>query len=408
MPDVTLVPVDPADREAMTAWVHAVTVAFQAPRPTDDEVTLRQERFAGQRLWAARDGDAVVGTFRSFDTHLDVPGGRVAANALSSVTVLPTHRRRGLLTRWMHDEISRARDAAAPVSILIASEAPIYGRFGFGVAATSCPWTLDTRDARFRRPAGGTVAIVSPETFAEHAPAVYEAARRRQPGAIDRRPTWWEHLAQLRPGPGEPDRHRVLTLHRAPDGTVDGALAYRVHEHWDDRVSRNRLEIADLVTASDAAYADLWRYCAEVDFVSTVTAPDRSPDEPLPWLLHDPRAARTGPVSDFLWARLHDVPAALTARRYPVAGRLVLEVADDATSRWLLEVADDGTAACTPTGADADLRLGVDSLASLWLGGVSPASLHRAGRLDAASDRALARAGALFSWPDPAWCGTWF
>lgn len=408
-----LTDVDPRDTDALRAWATAATTVFLGPRPTDDEIELRKERFAGHRLTAVKDGDATVATFRSFDSHVDVPGGRVSANAVSSVTVLPTHRRRGLLTRWMTDELARAATAGRVASILVASEAPIYGRFGYGAAATACTWTLDARSATFRRPWRGAVRIVDPATWAAAAPAVYERARRRQPGAIDRSDLWWATTSQLRPTGGEPDRHRVLALHVGDDGTVDGTLAYKVVSDWDDRVSRSRLEVADLVAATDDAYADLWRYCSEVDFVTEVRADDRSPSEPLPWLLADPRAARSGPVSDFLWVRLHDVPAALTARRYPAPGRLVLDVTDPlpcapaTAGRWLLETADDGTAACTPTTAEPDLRLGVAELASLWLGGTSAGVLSRAGRLDA-GPAAVARATALLGWPEPAWCGTWF
>jgi predicted acetyltransferase len=408
-----LTDVDPQDTDALRAWATAATTVFLAPRPTDDEIEARKARLAGHRLTAVKDGDATVATFRSFDSHVDVPGGRVPANAVSSVTVLPTHRRRGLLTRWMTDEMARAARTGSVASILVASEAPIYGRFGYGAASTACSWTLDARSARFRRPWRGAVRIVDPATWAAAAPAVYERARRRQPGAVDRSDVWWETTSQLRSTGGEPDRHRVLALHVADDGTVDGTLAYKVVSDWDDRVSRSRLEVADLVAATDDAYADLWRYCSEIDFVTEVRAGDRSPSEPLPWLLADPRAARSGPVADFLWVRLHDVPAALTARRYPVPGRLVLDVTDPlpgasgTAGRWLLEAAEDGTAECTPTTAEPDLRLGVAELASLWLGGASAGVLSRAGRLDGGPD-AVARATALLGWPEPAWCGTWF
>jgi predicted acetyltransferase len=413
---LTLAPLDPADTDALRDWAATASTVFLKPRPTGPEVEARKDRFAGQRLTAGRDGAATVATFRSFDTSLSVPGGSVPANALSSVTVLPTHRRRGLLTRWMTGELRRATQDGATASVLIASEAPIYGRFGFGTAATACTWTLDARAARFLPPRAGSIEIVSPEVFAACAPAVYERARCRQPGAIDRSGLWWQTLSQVRPPADGPDRHRVLVLHRDAAGTVDGALAYKVVGSSTERVSSSRLEVIDLVAADDAAAADLWRYCCEVDFVTEVRAEDRSPTEPLPWLLADPRAARSGPVNDFLWARLHDVPAALSARRYPVPGTVVLDVADPLADvgggrtcgRYRLEVAADGTACCTPTSHAADLHLAVDALAALWLGGAPAAVLHRAGRLQAADPGALARASALLSWPDPAWCGTWF
>jgi predicted acetyltransferase len=210
------------------------------------------------------------------------------------------------------------------------------------------------------------------------------------------------------------DKRRVLAVHLDSGGVADGALAYAVKDEYLDRTATATLTVEDLVTSTDAAYADLWRYAAEVDFVNTVVAPDRSPAEPLPLLLEDARAARDSAVSDFLWIRLHDVPAALTARRYAVPGTLVLDVADpldQVTGRYRLEVDDALSVTCVPTSEPADVALGVGDLGSLLMGGspgtTSVAALRRAGRLTA-SDEAAARATAMFSWSEPAWCGTWF
>src|SRR5579872_7365673 len=54
------------------------------------------------RTWGSFDGDTAVGTLRSFPTRVTVPGpSPLPANALTNVTVAPTHRRRGLLTRMI-------------------------------------------------------------------------------------------------------------------------------------------------------------------------------------------------------------------------------------------------------------------------------------------------------------------
>ena len=103
-------------------------------------------------------------------------------------------------------------------------------------------------------------------------------------------------------------------------------------------------------------------------------------------MLQDLRAARSGPVSDALQVRLHDVPGALVARAYAVPGRVVLAVTDplgqvDGTYR--LDVDDGLVATCERVDDDTepDLVLGVQGLASLWLGaGTAPGLAGRGGR----------------------------
>lgn len=108
-------------------------------------------------------------------------------------------------------------------------------------------------------------------------------------------------------------------------------------------------------------------------------------DEPLRWMLTNPRALRVTRSSDNLWLRLLDVGAALEARSYDAAGRLVIAVDEPVcpwnTGRWQLETDLDGARCRRAATADADLAMGVDVGASLYLGGVTPAVLADAGRI---------------------------
>ena len=66
--------------------------------PSEADLDILKPRYAEQNLTAAYDADRIVGTFRTWDVDLPVPGGTVKTDAVSSVGVLPTHRRRGVLT----------------------------------------------------------------------------------------------------------------------------------------------------------------------------------------------------------------------------------------------------------------------------------------------------------------------
>src|SRR5580704_12585663 len=101
------------------------------------------------RTWGAFDGATVVGTLRSFPTPLTVPGPLgVTSAALTNVTVAPTHRRRGLLTEMITKDLRASAALGEPVGILIASEYPIYGQFGYGAAIEGATYTVDAVTAR--------------------------------------------------------------------------------------------------------------------------------------------------------------------------------------------------------------------------------------------------------------------
>src|SRR5687768_12639657 len=106
------------------------------PAPASEEPRLARSFAATISEWdrvlGAYDGDRVVATFRSYGMELTVPGGFVRADAVTNVTVAPTHRRRGLLSTMMRDDLRAAAARGEPLAALVASEWPIYGRYGFG------------------------------------------------------------------------------------------------------------------------------------------------------------------------------------------------------------------------------------------------------------------------------------
>jgi len=373
------------------------------------------EYFAGDvdlaRTWGAVDDGRVVGTLRSFPTHLTVPGpAPVAAAALTNVTVAPTHRRRGLLTEMITADLRASAERGEPLGILIASEYPIYGRFGYGAAADMASYSIDTRSTRFRRPPVGHVELVDRATLRHEAPALYDRFHDRQPGSIDRSPRWWDRALHQVEVPGADAPKGYAALYRSPQGEPEGYVRYQAKQRWDDMRPNGLLTVDELLATTSDAYRALWQFCCQVDLVSCVEAGNRSVDEALPWLLEDARTVRQSGRFDFLWVRILDVGAALTARRYGAEGRIVIEVVDPlgpAAGRYALDVGPDG-ASCTPSEHSAELTVPVASLGSLFLGGVAAATLHGAGRIDEHRPGALERAGAVFrSGPTP-WCSTWF
>ena len=99
------------------------------------------------------------------------------------------------------------------------------------------------------------------------------------------------------------------------DGEPLGYARYRTREEDDNHAPAGVLGVQELMTATDSAYAGLWHYLFGVDLIGTIEARMRRVDEPLYWMLADPRRLVRTP-NDSLWVRVVDVPAALEARRY--------------------------------------------------------------------------------------------
>jgi predicted acetyltransferase len=409
--------VRPITEAEFTEWLRAVSTGFlRAPAPSEEEIEGRRRQFVPGRYLGAFDGGRCVATFKSFDQELTAVGGAsVRADAITGVTVTATHRRRGLLSRMMARDLAAAKERGDVVATLIAAEYPIYGRYGFGPATWMSEWTVDVPraglDARWAGPAdGGRIDLVDGEDVRKLGPELHERLRRTQPGVITRDEVWWRlNTGALRFDPSW--KLPFFAVYRSASGEVEGMAAYEVDDNWGDaKQPLNTATVKWLLGATPAAERALWRYLCSIDWVVTVKSGWRAPDDLLPFLLPDPRAARISSLADWLWVRILDVVRALEARTYEGEGTLVLEVAgvDGLTGgRYRLEASAAG-ASCTPTTESADLALGLLELGALWLGDESAVRLAALGRVREERAGAARKADALLRTSRRPWCPDMF
>ncbi|MGW3071433.1 GNAT family N-acetyltransferase [Kitasatospora sp. NPDC001132] len=350
-----------------------------------------------------------VGTAGAYSFELTLPGQAVVPVAgVTSVGVLPSHRRQGLLTAMMRRQFADFRARGEFLSVLLAAEAGIYGRFGYGPATYTQRLTVQRHQAAFDpsrtqrvagAPAGGSVELLRRAECGAIIEEVYDRYRRAQPGALSRPRRWWELGAGQVPIARTP---RYVAVHRDADGTPDGYASY-----WKDG---DTLTVDETIALDDAGYTDLARYLLGHDLVGEVVFRHCPPDHPLRWQFADFNAGRFENHTDWLWVRILDVPRALTSRGWSTDGELVLDVDDPFLGehhRYLLTVRD-GKAECVPTDREPDLSQDVRDLGAVYLGGTAPSRLVRAGHIRAHHSEAAARADALFRAEREPHCLHWF
>jgi predicted acetyltransferase len=366
--------------EALAAW--------RTLMPTDSSVI-------------ACDGNNVVGMAHYLDMRLTVPGGAELPMAgVTIVAVAPTHRRRGVL-RSMYTELhSRIADARYPIAGLTASEGGIYGRFGYGPATIEQEFSVDRRFARFRddAPDPGGVRIVKPADHRDDLEEIFERWRRQTPGGVVRPKALWDELLADREWVRRGGTELFAFLH------PDGYALYRVF--GDDPMI---VRVGELVPATTDAGIALCRALFGLDLMEKVVF-GTHPADPLPYLLADPRVARLTHYEDDLWLRIMDIPTTLEARTYQADVSTVIEISDVFRSdggRFALEIRN-GRARCTPTDAEADVRMDLDVLGSLYMGAHKASSYAAANRLHTTDSALLARLDAAFVNDVPAVLGYGF
>jgi predicted acetyltransferase len=364
------------------------------------------------RTLAAFDGDRIVGGTASDAVELTVPGGAAVQAAKITLTgLLPGYRRQGLASAFMRRQLHDLRDRREPLAVLTTSQSGVPGRHGFSPATramaveiTPGQRAIDGAPATNLRP-----RLLDRAEAERILPAMYDRHRRSQTGQVSRSPDFWRGWFLDRPllRIGSSDRFVVVAEDTA--GNCEGYLTYRLTYGPLREEPVRELVVEDLVPVTDEARRALWAYCLDFGQAARVSAWNLPADEPLPWTIGGVRAVRVTGLRDFLRLRLVDVPAALAARSYPVAGTLVMEVTDEVLTanagRYLLDGGPDG-ASCAATADPAELSLSMSELSAVYLGGADLTTLARAGRVVEHAAGAVRRADAMFAWRPGPWTVT--
>jgi predicted acetyltransferase len=394
--------------------------AFNATYPLEPELDHDRLILETDRTLAAFDGAEIVGTAAALTLQVTVPGGELTMAGITGIAVLPSHRRRGILSGLMRRLLADAGDRGEAAAALFASEAAIYGRYGYGAATAELDLTIRHGEGVLAAlPAGPPprLRIAEPPDAVTEMAAVFDAVARARPGMPARDKRWWD-WALWDPEHRRSGRSALRCVIAEDDTGPRGYALFSAKPEWDEHgVPVGELEVREMMAADPRAHAALWQDLLTRDLIGQVRARVRPADEPLLYLLADPRRARPR-VMDGLWVRLVSVPGALTRRRYACAVDVVIEVADDRfpenAGRWRLRApAAPGNPAadavtCERTSAPADLACPVRALGAAYLGGTRLGALAGAGLVTEIRPGAVAALSAAMS-SDPApWCPTGF
>ncbi|WP_314619197.1 GNAT family N-acetyltransferase [Streptomyces stackebrandtii] len=389
-------------------WYGVLELAFGGVAEEPEERALWRDLTECERSLAVWDGEQPVATAGAFSFRLTVPGGAsVPAAGVTMVSVTGTHRRRGILTSMMRRQLDDVRALGEPLAVLTASEAVIYGRFGYAAASWAQRAVIDTTRVRLDVPAGTDAVTLRTVPTAESSAvteAVYARMVPRRPGMLARRPGW-ERLPLLDPPGSRQGSSPRLCVLAERDGEVVGYAYYAIKPDWTWAGSDGSVTVHELMGLDGAAEAALWRFLCSVDLTSKVRVNSAPTDAAWQHLVSDVR--RCEPTArEVLFVRLVEVGAALEARTYQAPVDVVFEVEDAFCpwneGRWRL-TGDMKGATCVRTSDPADLELSVRELGAAYLGGTSLVSLAAAGRVRELREGALVEASVAFGSPVAPW-----
>lgn len=399
------VEIRPIVQEQLAEFQKAMGVPFGFD-PNAEMLERFKRTFELDRLRAAFDGDQIVGTFGAFSFELTVPGGNLPMAGTTVVTVLPTHRRQGILRKMMADHFRELRETGESIAALWASESNIYGRFGYGPATEMVEAEIAKPYAKLVDPpnVAGTMRLIDREEAQRVFPPIYESVAKRRAGMYLRSEKWWRERVLSDP---ENRRHGSTAHRRALHTRGETPAGYAIFRTNTDRSSdTSKVKVVELTAIDAEAERSLWQFLFGIDLADSIGYWNLPVVSPLNWWLEQPRRLERK-VEDALWLRPIDVVKALNGRRYPVAGSVTFRMRD-ALCEWndgvyRLDADDSGVGTCVPDKGEPQIDLTPFALGSVYLGGHRVLDLAEAGVVTG-EESALRQADAMFGWHRAPWC----
>ncbi|AKT37609.1 GNAT family N-acetyltransferase [Chondromyces crocatus] len=389
--------------EQHAEFVQPLLTAFGLP--VDNERINHSQRVEElTHRFAAYEGDSVTGCAGTFSFDMTTPGSIAPVAGLTLVGVMPTHRRRGIMTALVRRHLDEARTEGKAFSALWASEAAIYQRFGYGLGSIGCAASIERHHTTFwpELPRIGRVRIVTEAEALDLFPGIHDRARPGQPGMLSRSTSWWEHrrLVDFEKS-GPPLQRAVLEI----DGQPEAYALYRNQHRWESTfIPTGNLQVIEAIGTSSLSTRLLWRYLFDIDLSQRIEAFHLPPDHPLLYALTEPRRLRLTQY-DGLWVRILDIPRAFSARSFASHDTVIFDVSDPVytanTGRFRL---DGAAGLCTRTERAATLKLDIATLSTAWMGAATFRRLADAGRVEQLQEGAIDRADALFHSSRAPWC----
>jgi predicted acetyltransferase len=372
------------------AVCHADARAFGVSM-TPEEIEDRRRVHELDRFRVAFEKGKVVGVAGAYTMEVTLPGGAtVPMGGLTWVSTAATHRRQGLMSRIVgavHDDMDARGE---PVATLFAAEGGIYERLGYGVSTRIVLNTIEPRLTRVRdayRTAPGAVEFLEGDEVVPAVSAIWDRFRRLRAGECGRTPDFQVYLYDNRKKEQGSLSPFVYLGHR------DGYAAYRMEERWNDGHPAHVLHLNELAALTPEAHAALWQTLLNIDLVGEIRSFNIAPDDPLPFLLENPRTLRTHEINDGVWVNVRSIPASFGARTYRTTDRIVVEVDG---KQWAIEGGPDG-GSCTAVATRADLVTTHAWFSSLLYGGMLPSALVAGRRMTARDADVLRRADLFFT-----------
>ncbi|MDQ0337602.1 putative acetyltransferase [Caldalkalibacillus uzonensis] len=270
--------------------------AFQYTLSEDELAERLKEANPAETLCCFIDGQ-LASKLTILPLAIYLHGERFPMGGIADVATWPEYRRQGLVRLLMQQALKQMKDDGQIVSLLAPFRYSFYDQFGWGKMSEYKHYELKVEEIpRFPRLEGRIHRLDRGESHQLY--DIYDRFARRYNGMLARKPDWWEKRVLKR-------KQGTIAVYENVSGTKTGYVLYEVKDR--------QMTIHEWVALDGESFRSLWHFIAMHDSMIDRVTCDVPQDDPLPFLLPEPRIKQE--VVPYFMCRVVDVEAILAS--YP-------------------------------------------------------------------------------------------
>ncbi len=345
-------------------------------------------------LCAFVDGEMAT-SYAAWPFQMKFNGIDAPVAGVSFVGTLPVFRHMGCLRKvhekhfkLMHEGKERA------ISILFASQAAIYQRYGYEVVSmynsySIAPGYIQFKSLKHLKGAGKYKQLHNDEV--EILDEIYRHFTEPRTGYLVRDKFKWE-TGVLSPPITPYTVHDKIVYEE--DGVPRGYVIYMVEPYSSNSGLPHRISIRDMAWLSISAYYGIWDYFTRMHLAHHINWTPVPADDPMPHLIVEPKMLNIKSGNGIL-ARIADIERAVPCRGYCEDGELTFQIAEDEmcpwnNGTWHMEISD-GKASINKTSKSPEISMGINCFAMMFFGQINATAAMRMGMLDVMREDAVSR-----------------
>lgn len=245
--------------------------AFQYNVP-EEEKENRLKQLEHHELYGIEEEGGLAAKLHLLSLNVQLNGQELRMGGIAGVATYPEYRRKGFVKELLTFSLKRMKEKGQTISMLHPFSVAFYRKYGWELFSSLKKVKVKQSELKMFKETSGFIKRYNKDNFPPSLEKVYREYSQNFSGMLSRETEWWRNrvIASLN-----------VAIHYNKEGEEKGYILYEIKDQ--------KMKVEEFIALDADSRRGLWNFICQHDSMLTEVELVLSPDEPLPFMLHNPR-----------------------------------------------------------------------------------------------------------------------